>query len=416
MLHAAGQRLRAKLGTLVVLAISAALLLSGPCVAAPEAQAERASPAQHGREEEVRFANGATSLAGTLFWPTEHGNWPAVVVLAGSDRSERGGMRTAIARHFGAHGVAALVYDSPGTGASSGNALVQSIADRVVEALAAVAYLRELQGIRSTAVGLLGGSEGANIALLAGAENPGVAFVIPVSGSLGVSIIDILSYSAEKKGYEQGLSADEIAQATTFKEIAFALLAGVDIVEWPLIESRVRQWEGEPWSELIELARQRGREVTPAEKHAFLDSFQRIILHFETQRWFAAVDVSNAVQRLLGLDADTFFDLLESGRYARDWERSLCFSAADLRCPVLAIWGEEDSFLPPRQSAERLKKYLLDSNHPDFEVIVFPDASHFLTPPGSRTGFVPGYLDTLVTWIDRRFGAEARSQPPRPRN
>jgi pimeloyl-ACP methyl ester carboxylesterase len=306
-----------------------------------------------------------------------------------------------------------MVYDSPGTGSSSGNALLQSSADRVAEALSAVAYLRSLPGIRSTAVGLLGGSEGANIALMACAGDTGVAFVIPVSSSLGVSILDILRYSAEKKGYEQGFAPEEIAQATTFKEIAFVLLSGVAIIEWPLVESRVKQWDDPAWPAFIDLARQRGRDLTQTEKQAFVDSFRTIVAHFVTQRWFALVDEGNAVQRMLSLDTNTFLGLLESGRYSRDWERGLCFGDADIRIPVLAIWGEEDSFLPPHQSAVRLTKYLKDSSHSDYEVIVFKDASHFLTLPGSRSDFVPGYLDTMVNWVGKRFGSQARVQPHR---
>lgn len=366
-----------------------------------------------GPEEEVRFSSGSTSLAGTLCWPAERIDCPAVVVLAGSDRSGRGGLRTAIARHFAAHGVAAMVYDSPGTGSSSGNALLQSSADRVAESLSAVAYVQSLPGIRSTAVGLFGGSEGANIALMASAGNNGVAFVIPVSGSLGVSVLDILRYSAEKKGYEQGLTPEEIAQATTFKEIAFVLLSGVAIVEWPLVESRVKQWNDPSWPAFIDLARQRGKELTQIEKQTFLESFRTIVTHFMTQRWFAVVDEGNALQRILSVDMNALFGLLESGRYSRDWERSLCFGDADIRIPVLAIWGEEDSFLPPHQSAERLKKYLKDSSHSDYEVIVFKDASHFLTLQGSGTDFVPGYLDTMVNWVGKRFSSEVRSLPQR---
>jgi len=114
---------------------------------------------------------------------------------------------------------------------------------------------------------------------------------------------------------------------------------------------------------------------------------------------------------MLSLDANTFFNLLESGRYSRDWDRSLCFSAVDVRCPVLAIWGQEDSYLPPNQSAARLKKYLMDSNHPDYEVIVFQNASHFLTVPGSRSDFVPGYLDTMTNWVGRHFGSDVYAEP-----
>jgi pimeloyl-ACP methyl ester carboxylesterase len=402
---------------LVILILMLLLLFSLNCSCRGDVgqnkDARGATTATPGPEEEVRFESGSNHLAGTLFWPADRTDCPAVVVLAGSDRSERGALRTAIARHFAAHGVAAMVYDSPGTGSSSGNALLQNSADRVAEALSAVAYVQDQPGVRPTAVGLFGGSEGANIALMAGAENDGVAFVIPVSSSLGVSILDILRYSAEKQGHEQGLTPEEIAQATTFKEIAFVLLSGVDIVEWPLVESRVKRWDDPAWPAFIDLAKRRGRALTEIEKEAFLDSFRTIVSHFVTRRWFAVVDEGNAVQRILGVDANTFFGLLESGRYSRDWERNLCFGDADVRIPVLAIWGEEDSFLPPHQSAERLKKYLMDSTHPDYEVIVFKNASHFLTVLGSRSDFVPGYLDTMVNWVSMRFGAEARSRPQR---
>jgi len=412
MLYRASRRAGPKFVILMLLVIHSLITSSCQGAAGQDGNAPGVATANLKHEEQqIRFTNGSTSLAGTLFWPAERAGCPAVVVLGGSDRSERGGLRTAIARHFAAHGVAAMVYDSPGTGSSSGNALFQSSADRVAEALSAVAYLRGLQGIRSTAVGLFGGSEGANIALMASAEDHGVAFVIPVSGSLGVSILDILRYSAEKKGYERGLTPDEIEQATTFKEIAFALLSGVEIVEWSLIESRAKQWEDSPWPAFIDIARQRGKELTHQQKEVFLSSFRKIVARFETQTWFKVVDVGNAVQRMVALDTDTFFGLLESGRFSRDWDRSLCFSAEDIRCPVLAIWGQEDSFLPPNQSAARLKKYLMDSNHPDYEVIVFQNASHFLTLPGSRSDFVPGYLDTMVNWVGRHFGSNVIAEP-----
>jgi len=386
-----------------------ALLITPSCqdTVSRDAAAPGGSAARGSKEQQVCFTSGSDSLAGTLFWPGERAGCPAVVVLAGSDRSQRGPLRTAIAEYFADHGIAALVYDSPGAGASTGNAILQSSADRVAEARSAVAYLKGLDGIRPTAVGLFGGSEGANIALMACAKDPGVAFAIPVSGSLGVSVLDILRYSAEKQGFERGLSADEIAQAMTFKEIAFVLFSGADIVEWSLIATRVNQWEDGSWAELVELVRRHRNGLNPEQKKAFLDAFRRIITHFQVQRWFTIVDVGNSVHRMLSLDADTFFNLLESGRYSSDWERSLCFGPMGIRCPVLAIWGEEDSFLPPHQSAARLRKYLMDSKHPDYEVVIYPNASHFLTTPGSTTDVVPGYLDTMANWVNRRFGSTA---------
>lgn len=397
----------------VVLRIVALMLLlaCSPIVPAGRAAAGRDADAPEPREQQVRFASDSDSLAGTLYWPVERVGCPAVVVLAGSDRSRRGAVRSAIAESLANRGIAALVYDSPGTGASSGNAMMQSSADRVREALSALGFLEGLPAIRPGAVGLFGGSEGANIALLACAEDPGPAFAIPVSGSLGVSVLDILRYSAEKRGYRRGLSTDEIARAVAFKEIVFVLLSGADIVEWSLIAAKAERWEDADWPRLVDLVRRFGESSDPRQRKAFLDSFRAIVTHFAEQRWFAAVDVGNAVERMLSLDDATFFRLLESERYSGDWERSLCIGEAGRRCPVLAIWGEEDSFLPPRQSAARLGKYLEDSDWPDYELVVFPGGSHTLTAPGSATNFVPGYFDTMATWIKTRFGPEGRGEP-----
>lgn len=320
MLNPASRTVLTKLLILILLLMPSLVVLSCQGSVSRDSNVPGDTAAKlESQEQQVRFTSGSDSLAGTLFWPAERASCPAIVVLAGSDRSQRGPLRTAIAEYFADHGIASLVYDSPGTGASSGSAMLQSSADRVVEALSAIAYLKGLPGIRPTAVGLFGGSEGANIALMACAEDPGVAFVIPVSSSLGVSILDILRYSAEKQGYEQGLTPDEIAQAVTFKEIAFILLSGTDIIEWSLIELRVNQWEDTAWMELIDLVRRHRKDLNPQQKKAFLESFRRIVTHFKTQRWFTLVDVGSAVQQMFSLDTYTFFNLLESGRYYRDW-------------------------------------------------------------------------------------------------
>ncbi|MFH1754934.1 MAG: CocE/NonD family hydrolase, partial [Candidatus Latescibacterota bacterium] len=311
-------------------------------------------------------------------------------------------LRLKIAQHFAASGVAALVYDSPGTGMSAGNALVQTLADRVMEAMDALDYLSKMPGIRSPSVGLFGGSEGANVALLAAAGEPRCAFVIAVSSALGVSVLDVLKYSAEKKGLQQDLTPEEITQAATFKEVAFVLLSGVALAEWPLIETRVKRWNDNTWHTLISIAKQRMGELTREEKQEWLDSFRNVIDHFRNERWFVVVDPGNAVQRMAALDADSFFALLESGRFTQDWNKSLC-GASGIQCPLLAIWGQEDSFLPPQQSALRLGKELTDANHPDFAIKMFPQATHFLTVPGSAAEFVPGYLDTMTEWLGRHF-------------
>ena len=350
------------------------------------------------QEEEIKFKNGDTSLFGTLYRPISNGKHHAVVILSGSDRSRRGPLRIKIAEYFALNKIAALVYDSPGTGRSSGNAFFQTRHDRVIEALAAAEFLRGQSGIRSNAIGLFGGSEGGDISVLAAAKSPDIAFVIPVSSSLGVSILDVLGYSAEKKGYRDGLTMNEIIKAKTFKELSFVLFSGVNIVEWSLIKTRVNAWENEPWDKLLEIAQLRLKKLSDNDKKRVLNTFKLVIHEFKDQNWFHSVDIGDSIQRTASLDTDHFFRILDMPRYSSDWDKSIQ-DVTGIRCPILAIWGEEDSFLPPVQSMARLKKSLDEMKHGEYKMKIFPEASHFLTVKDSRTTFVSGYLELMTDWI-----------------
>jgi pimeloyl-ACP methyl ester carboxylesterase len=102
------------------------------------------------------------------------------------------------------------------------------------------------------------------------------------------------------------------------------------------------------------MAKQRKERLTGQQKQVILISLKKAIDQFKSQRWFRIVAPGNILQRMVSLDVDRFFSLLTSDRYAQDWDRSLA-EIAKIRCPVLAIWGQEDSFLPPNQSAMRGK-------------------------------------------------------------
>ena len=101
---------------------------------------------------------------------------------------------------------------------------------------------------------------------------------------------------------------------------------------------------------------------------------------FRAEPWFAVVDAGNTLQRLITLDTDRFFLLLERGTLGQDWDRRLTPELARVSCPVLGIWSEEDSFLPPRQSAARLEKHLSNAGHQAYTIKIFPDAGHGIRP------------------------------------
>src|SRR5262249_19890065 len=71
------------------------------------------------REVEVKFANGAVTLAATMTLPLTKGPHPAAVLISGSDGYTR--FRGGLPQFFARHGIAALSYDQRGDGGSTGD-------------------------------------------------------------------------------------------------------------------------------------------------------------------------------------------------------------------------------------------------------------------------------------------------------
>lgn len=131
------------------------------------------APAADFREEEIRFPNGALSLAGTLVLPLAAGPHPVLVLVQGSAWNTRTEPRyRSQAIFFARHGFAALIYDKrPGFE----NATFSDLAD---DAAAAVRYLKTRQDVDARHIGLAGYSQGGWIAPLAASRVDGVAYLV----------------------------------------------------------------------------------------------------------------------------------------------------------------------------------------------------------------------------------------------
>jgi hypothetical protein len=87
-------------------------------------------------ERDIAFQNGAVTLAGTLLLPRAEGRVPVVVFLHGSGPEGRWGSRY-LATQVAAHGIAGLIFDKRGVGASSGDWRLATPDDLVSDAAAA---------------------------------------------------------------------------------------------------------------------------------------------------------------------------------------------------------------------------------------------------------------------------------------
>lgn len=360
-------------------------------------------------EKEVEFKDGSNVLRGTLYLPDVQEKCPAVVLLGGAERGPRTPFKKMLAERFAAGGIAALIYDSPGTGRSTGNFLFQTKIDRRNEALAAHRFLKSRKGIHSEQAGIFGISEGAGVALLAAAEDDEVAFVFPVSGSLGVSPLEVSRYRIEMMGTDQGLSHEEIAKAQVLREILFALIAGTDIVEWPLIRMKVNQWSAEPWNDLIDSTMQCRQGLNLEQKIEAKARLKEIMDPWKTEAWFelALIEIKK-YEQFMALDADLFFHYLEKGPFAAGdmyhYRRELN-DFSKVQCPVLAIWGERDRFVPPGRSAALFGICMSETDNRDVTLMIVPGASHLISIPGERFAFAERYPQVMIDWVLSRFPA-----------
>ena len=154
-----------------------------PAAAAATAAKPRLAPPY--RQEDVQFGNlpAKLQLAGTLTVPAGQGPFPALVLLSDAGPHDRNGTvgdfapLGQLADYLTRRGVAVLRFDDRGTGKSTGAPLATT-AELVGDAQAALNFLRTRPEIDLQHLGLLGHGEGGNVALLAATGSLPPAFVV----------------------------------------------------------------------------------------------------------------------------------------------------------------------------------------------------------------------------------------------
>lgn len=180
------------------------------------------------KTEDVTFVNQAdnATLSGTLTYPVGYETMkkkdvPVVIMVSGSGLQNRDEELfdhkpfLVLADHLARHGIASLRYDDRSFGASEGGDRVQKDAttlDYKRDAEAGIQYLRSLKKFGK--VGVIGHSEGGNIAFMLGADKK-VDFVVSMAG-VGVKVDIALTAQANKilklQGQPTRLSVEQYRQ------------------------------------------------------------------------------------------------------------------------------------------------------------------------------------------------------------
>ena len=321
------------------------------------------------REEEVMFQNGDVTLGGKLLIPSTKGPHPAVILLHGSGPQDRNGEISEIrliADHFARHGIAALIYDKRGFGASTGSWATASFSDFAKDALAGLKLLQNRPDVNRKRIGMWGISQAGWVMTTATSMSKDIAFIISVSaGGSGYTPAQQNNYNIATEMGAEDFSQDEITQVVT---------------SYNLFYDVVRAGEGGDGSKLDAAIRQALQQN--AKLKDWLPPLSSEIDWKKRDQWFLAFDID--------------FDP------APLWER--------YDGPVLGIFGELDSSTPVQQVVPILARALASRKNTDYAIKVFPKANHniFEAETGSDSELprlkkvVPEFLDTMTDWLRSR--------------
>lgn len=316
------------------------------------------APSIRTRDVVLQSAADGTSIAATVTLPAGDGPFPAAVILHGggdSSRETQPGYRfwgTWLARH----GIVGLVYDKRGNGDSAGNWKSVGFEERAGDVAAAVDRLRSLSSVDAERVGLIGVSQGSWVADLVAAQDPGLAFVVHVSGPV-VTVSEADGFAMRRSLLERGAPIEVIERLSVFwrMEVDALLHPGTERLE--RLERMVSRAAGEPWFEKFPY------RVGPVDGWWW--------------NWYGHV-----------ADFDPIPALLAS------------------RAPMLWIYGDSDTESDVSRNVAILQR-LRDEGKP-FEIAVFPRSGHGLMVPADALGrslgtltVAPGFFDTVFDFIHR---------------
>jgi len=200
------------------------LLLAAAAGLAPCAAAAPVDKSAAVVVRELRFAGDGAELVADLLLPAGAGPFPGAVIVHGSGASDRGNQWSAAwAEALAARGVAVLHPDKRGSGASGGRWQGADLGQLAADARAGLARLAAESAVDPARCGLIGFSQGGQIAPLA--ADTTAAFAVCVSGSL-VPMLEQLGDELLADGRREGLDDSGLAALLAVHDRAGAWLLG----------------------------------------------------------------------------------------------------------------------------------------------------------------------------------------------
>lgn len=326
--------------------------------------------------EDVKFFNEKDSitLAGTFTYPKEDGKFPAVVLITGSGAQNRDEEIfnhkpfLVISDFLTKNGYAVLRFDDRGVGESESNHSIATTFDFAEDVRAAIKYLKARNEVDKNKIGLIGHSEGAMIASIVASESDDVAFIILMAGP-GLPGDSILYLQTELIYRAEGQSEEQI------HEILDELREVYSILKSDIDESEMKEI-------LKSKYQQRFDKMSDEEKQRFgdLNTYMEMEIRIATSPWFRA---------FLKFDPRPILE--------------------KVKCPVLAVIGEKDLQVPPKENLPAIEDALKRGGNKNFKVTELPNLNHLFQTSQfgtiSEYGIIeetmsPQALETMLNWLN----------------
>ncbi len=315
------------------------------------------------REEEVTYKNAVAGfdLAATFTIPEGKGPFPSVVLITGSGPQDRDealmGHRPflVLADYLTRHGIAVLRADDRGTAKSGGKFEGATTSDFATDTEAGLTYLKTRPEADPHRLGLIGHSEGGAIAPMIAARNHDVAFIVMLAGP-GVPGDQVLLEQERLIFLATGMKADEVETKEALNRQVFAL-------------------------------------IKSDHDEASLDKRLHDVMASE----FPPTQIDHAV-KVVTAPWFRFFLTYDPATALRK-----------VTCPVLALNGEKDLQVPPKQNLPAVKQALTEAGNQNFETIEMPGLNHLFqtAKTGSPSEYEeieetmsPAVLQKVASWIN----------------
>lgn len=345
-------------------------------VKAPERPQNPKAPFPYAAEE-VTFANVEANikLAGTLTLPDTKGKVPAVVLISGSGPQNRDeelmGHKPfhVLADHLTRNGFAVLRFDDRGVGQSEGNFAKATSFDFATDAKAAIDYLKTRSDIDASKIGLMGHSEGGLVAPIVASQHPAdVGFIVLLAGP-GLPGSQIILLQQELIGRASGASQTELELGRRANEQIFAQVYK---------------------SKDPEVLR---TEITNVLK-TFIDEKPEIVPQGLSPEQYMSMQISQLLSPWM-LNFLTYDPVP---------------ALEKVRCPVLAINGEKDLQVPPKENLSKIAEALQKGGNKKVTTLELTGLNHLFQEceTGAPSEYAqieqtmsPKALDAITGWLKK---------------